>query len=77
MSNTTLLNLVERRRALPVPSERRRLREAAKLSQDELGAHIGVSGPTICRYESGHDPRGVKLDRYAEALLDLQQAVSS
>jgi predicted transcriptional regulator len=75
MSNAALLNLVERRLALPAPSERRRLREAARLSQDELGAHVGVSGPTICRYESGHDPQGAKLDRYVEALSDLQRAV--
>lgn len=60
---------------LPSPAQRRALREAAGLSQQELADAIGVSQGAIQHWELGRrTPRGKLLDRYVEALTALREA---
>jgi transcriptional regulator with XRE-family HTH domain len=61
---------------LPSPAERRRLREAGGLSQQELADVVGVTRQAISQYESGSRlrPRGQILGRYVEALRALREA---
>jgi DNA-binding transcriptional regulator YiaG len=80
MAAVDLRTLVEDRCSLPDPDTRRRLRERAKLSQVELARHVGdgVSGSTLCRWETGQiEPRGVLRDRYVEALRCLAEATGT
>ncbi|MGW0186215.1 helix-turn-helix domain-containing protein [Streptomyces sp. NPDC003362] len=57
---------------LPPPKERRRLREAASLSQAQLAARMGVSRHTVRAWESGRTtPRGTRLEAYAQLLAEL------
>ncbi|MGY1584879.1 helix-turn-helix domain-containing protein [Streptomyces sp. MN13] len=57
---------------LPPPKERRRLREAASLSQAQLAARMGVSRHTVRAWESGRTvPRGSRLEAYAQLLAEL------
>ena len=70
--------LAELREVLPIPlpphPARRALRLAARISQNDLGRVIGVSGVAVCRYESGaREPRGVIRERYAAALEELRR----
>lgn len=45
------------------------VRRGKELSQKELGARVGVSGPTVARWESGEEfPKGDKLPAIAAAL---------
>lgn len=54
---------------LPVPKERRRLREARSLTQADLAALIGVSRATVRSWETGRTtPRGRKLEAYVKLL---------
>ncbi len=58
-----------RRRRLPEPTMRRYLRERAGLTQDDIGAALGVSRVAVTRWELGQrTPRGNLLDRYIELL---------
>ncbi|MFE3287674.1 helix-turn-helix domain-containing protein, partial [Streptomyces sp. NPDC059233] len=60
-------------RGLPSPKERRRLREAAELTHDEVAAAVGVTPTTVRSWESGRTaPRGRKLDVYARFLTRLR-----
>lgn len=57
---------------LPVPNERRRLREAAELTLDEVAEAVGVAAATVRSWESGRtSPRGRKRDAYARFLAGL------
>ncbi|MCX5584951.1 helix-turn-helix domain-containing protein [Streptomyces erythrochromogenes] len=57
---------------LPTPQERRRLREAAELTLDEVAAAVGVTVATVRHWESGRtNPRGRKHDMYARFLDGL------
>ena len=79
MAVTTLQDLVQCRRSLPQPKERRTPREQAGLSQVELGRFVGdgVDGSTICRWEQGaSEPRGNLRDYYVAALQCLAEAVT-
>lgn len=59
---------------LPPPQERRELREASDLTQQELADAIGVTRAAISQYEAGkRTPRGPLLDRYVEALRALRE----
>ena len=61
-----------RRRRLPDPAIRRLLRERAGLSQRELAEALGVSRPTVTRWELGQRvPQGDLAERYAAALERL------
>jgi transcriptional regulator with XRE-family HTH domain len=60
---------------LPPPEQRRALREAAELTQQELADVIGVSKQAISHWETGiRTPRGAFLGRYVEALRTLREA---
>lgn len=57
---------------LPTPKERRRLREAADLTHDEVAAAVGVTPNTVRSWETGRThPRGRKLEAYSKLLARL------
>ncbi|MFD9360094.1 helix-turn-helix transcriptional regulator, partial [Streptomyces sp. NPDC060031] len=57
---------------LPAPKERRRLREAADLTHEEIAEAVGVTATTVRSWESGRtDPRGRTREAYAELLSRL------
>jgi len=59
---------------LPPPKERRRLREAASLTQAQLAEWVGVSRETVRAWETGRtSPRGRKREAYAKLLNDLAE----
>ncbi|GAA0656359.1 helix-turn-helix domain-containing protein [Streptomyces thermocarboxydovorans] len=59
---------------LPGPRERRRLREAASLTQAQLAERLGVRDETVRAWESGRKaPRGRKREAYAKLLASLEQ----
>ncbi len=58
--------------SLPAPKERRRLREAAELTHDEVAAAVGVTAATVRSWESGRTaPRGRKREAYTRFLARL------
>ncbi|MET9513508.1 helix-turn-helix transcriptional regulator, partial [Streptomyces flavidovirens] len=55
--------------ALPSPEERRRLREAKSLTQEQVAAALGVSRETVKAWESGRaNPKRRKRAAYARLL---------
>ncbi|AIS00091.1 helix-turn-helix domain-containing protein [Streptomyces glaucescens] len=63
---------------LPPPKERRRLREAAALTQAQLASQVGVSRETVRAWESGRtSPRGRRRDAYARLLAQLAEPAPS
>ena len=61
---------------LPPPKERRRLREAASLTQAQLATRVGVSRETVRAWETGRtSPRGRKREAYAKLLNELAEDV--
>jgi transcriptional regulator with XRE-family HTH domain len=64
-----LLERARRRRETPDPAWARMLRQRAGLTQEEVAALLGVTGPEVCRYENNQRrPRGAVRDRYFELL---------
>ncbi|WP_420717905.1 helix-turn-helix domain-containing protein [Streptomyces sp. H34-S4] len=60
---------------LPTPKERRRLREAADLTHEEVAAAVGVTSNTVRSWETGRThPRGRKLEAYCKLLTRLSAA---
>ncbi|MYR46909.1 sigma-70 family RNA polymerase sigma factor, partial [Streptomyces sp. SID5910] len=60
---------------LPPPEVRRRLREAAALTQAQLAERVGVTPEAVGAWESGREaPRGRKRDAYAKLLGTLADA---
>jgi DNA-binding XRE family transcriptional regulator len=58
---------------LPDPSTRRRIREWARLTQEEVGVAIGVSRQAVARYEAGdRTPSEGTSQRYIELLDGLR-----
>lgn len=58
--------------SLPSPKERRRLREAKRLSQAEIAAKVGVTRETVRSWESGRStPRGRRRDIYVKLLAEI------
>ncbi|MFE1715866.1 helix-turn-helix domain-containing protein [Streptomyces sp. NPDC058728] len=58
--------------SLPSPKERRRLRESAALTHEEVGAAMGVTTTTVRSWETGRtEPRGRKREAYAKLLDSL------
>jgi DNA-binding transcriptional regulator YiaG len=63
---------------LPKPAHARAIREGAGLTQSELADAIAVHRVTLGRWETGQAvPRGRARARYAQTLLELQQAIAS
>jgi HTH-type transcriptional regulator/antitoxin MqsA len=63
------------RRSLPEPALRRLVRERAGLTQQDVALAIGVSRPTVSRYEAGQrTPRRDHLHDYLTLLDRLAQA---
>ncbi|GGS24446.1 helix-turn-helix domain-containing protein [Streptomyces griseoviridis] len=59
---------------LPPPKARRRLREAAALTQAQLATRVGVSRETVRAWETGRTtPHGRKREAYARLLARLAQ----
>ncbi|MFI8827460.1 sigma factor-like helix-turn-helix DNA-binding protein [Streptomyces sp. NPDC053431] len=55
--------------SLPSPKERRRLREALSLSEDQVAEALGVTRATVRSWETGRSaPRGRKREAYAKLL---------
>ncbi|MFB0630011.1 helix-turn-helix domain-containing protein [Streptomyces sp. AB3(2024)] len=60
---------------LPSPKERRRLREAGRLTPEEVAATVGVTATTVRSWETGRtEPRGRKREVYAALLTRLAEA---
>ncbi|MFB7341724.1 helix-turn-helix domain-containing protein [Streptomyces hydrogenans] len=58
--------------ALPTPKERRRLREALSLSEEQVAEAMGVTKATVKAWETGRSaPRGRKRETYAKLLRGL------
>lgn len=70
MAIDELLARVRSRRQLPSAIERRRIREAAGVSQRELAHALGVSWTAVHRWEGGARPRA-HVAEYAQALDEL------
>ncbi|MFE3327717.1 sigma factor-like helix-turn-helix DNA-binding protein [Streptomyces sp. NPDC059176] len=59
-------------RRLPSPKERRRLREAKSLSEQQVAEAVGVTRATIRNWETGRTtPRGRKREAYGKLLASL------
>ncbi|MFE5922089.1 helix-turn-helix domain-containing protein [Streptomyces sp. NPDC056468] len=59
---------------LPPPKERRRLREAASLTQAQVAERVGVSRETVRAWENGRTtPRGLRREAYAHLLGSLAE----
>ncbi len=66
-----------RRRSLPEPAERRRIRERATVTQAGLAQVLGVHQSTVNKWEAGtRSPQGDLLARYLEALARLAGAIA-
>lgn len=62
---------------LPSPKERRRLREAKALSEEQVAEALGVTRATIRSWETGRsDPRGRKREAYAKLLAVYEAELS-
>ncbi|MEV7914133.1 helix-turn-helix domain-containing protein [Streptomyces griseus] len=60
---------------LPSPKERRRLREAKSLSEDQVAAAVGVTRATVRSWETGRtSPRGRKRALYAKLIAPEPEA---
>ncbi|MFE2979005.1 helix-turn-helix domain-containing protein [Streptomyces sp. NPDC059258] len=60
---------------LPSPKERRRLREAKSLSEEQVAAAVGVTRATVRSWETGRaSPRGRKRALYAKLLAPEPKA---
>ncbi|MCY0928890.1 helix-turn-helix transcriptional regulator [Streptomyces sp. H27-H1] len=65
---------VARTRALPEPVERRRLREAWKLTPSQVASAVGVTAATVRSWETGHSaPTGKRREACARFLHGLAQ----
>ncbi|MGY5001219.1 helix-turn-helix domain-containing protein [Streptomyces griseus] len=61
--------------SLPSPKERRRLREAKALSEDQVAAAVGVTRATVRSWETGRtSPRGRKRALYAKLIAPEPEA---
>ncbi|GHF62422.1 MULTISPECIES: helix-turn-helix domain-containing protein [Streptomyces] len=62
--------------SLPSPKERRRLREAKSLSEDQVAAAVGVTRATVRSWETGRtSPRGRKRALYAKLIAPEPEAL--
>jgi DNA-binding transcriptional regulator YiaG len=61
-------------RKLPPSEERRRIREAAGLTQAEVAEALEVDAVTVLRWERGARPRSGRIEAYARLLAKLDRA---
>ncbi|WP_073912703.1 helix-turn-helix domain-containing protein [Streptomyces sp. CB00455] len=62
--------------SLPSPKERRRLRESADLTHEDVAAAVGVTPNTVRSWETGRtEPRGRKREAYARLLARIAAPV--
>lgn len=60
---------------LPQPAERRRLREAVGLSQQEVADALGVTRAAVGHWETGlRSPRGRLLSEYVTVIRVLRES---
>ncbi|MEV6399761.1 sigma factor-like helix-turn-helix DNA-binding protein [Streptomyces sp. NPDC051907] len=63
--------------ALPSPTERRRLREAKSLSEEQIATAVGVTKATVRAWETGRtSPRGRKRQLYAKLLAGFEEELA-
>ncbi|WP_426498971.1 helix-turn-helix domain-containing protein [Streptomyces sp. D54] len=63
---------------LPSPKERRRLREAKSLSEEQVAAAVGVTRATVRSWETGRtSPRGRKRALYAKVIAPEPEALAT
>jgi DNA-binding transcriptional regulator YiaG len=75
---TKISRRLRERSALPDPKERRALRESAGLSANDLAVALGVTAPTVLRWELGdRTPRGGNLTNYLAVLEALRSETGS
>lgn len=70
----TIIHASQQRR-LPPPALARAIRKAAGATQAEVAAALGVSQPTVARWEAGtRRPSPDEAERYAALLRAMQEA---
>jgi len=67
-----LLQRLRSRRGLPVPEERRKIRDGAGASLRDVGDALGVSHTAVAAWESGATPRE-HYAAYARLLEELRR----
>jgi transcriptional regulator with XRE-family HTH domain len=78
MSTNELLERVRTTPRLPAPRDRRRIREAAHISQRDVAAALGVSVMAINRWERGLTrPRRTHAAAYLSLLEQLEDATAA
>ncbi|MFJ8309159.1 MULTISPECIES: helix-turn-helix domain-containing protein [unclassified Streptomyces] len=64
--------------SLPNPKERRRLREAKSLSEQQVATAVGVTQATVRSWEKGRStPRGRRLESYARLLATIEAEMAT
>ena len=64
-------------RAIPPTPNRRALRLAAGLTQDDVAAAVGVDRATVSRWETGsREPAGRNRQAYADALSEMARTAT-
>jgi DNA-binding transcriptional regulator YiaG len=72
-----LLQKAESQPTLPPPSDRRRIRECAGVSQHDIAVTVGVDRATVSRWEAGLlTPQGGHLSNYSLVLGELERIVA-
>jgi DNA-binding transcriptional regulator YiaG len=72
----TIDQLLDGRRALPRPAERRRIRESAGVPRAVLAADLGVTETALYRWEMGiNDPSTRFVGPYADSLRKLSDVI--
>lgn len=72
-----LLADLRARRRLPLPEERRRIRETAGVSLRQLGNALGASPMAVLRWEQGAEPRDPDQAREYGRLLDELKSLAA
>lgn len=73
MTTTTFRRKLRAHRNLPPPAERRAIRIASGVTQEDIAGEVGRTRAAVSRWESGERaPRGADLVAYAELLQRLK-----
>jgi transcriptional regulator with XRE-family HTH domain len=68
---SALLDRLRAKLTLPLPPERRLIREAAGASLRDVASELGTSATSVIRWERGANP-GKHADAYARLLAEFQ-----